>query len=322
MNKKVLKIFVEISLIIACCVCFALINEVINERKKMSFVPVVDSDSFAYQIESIAIEDKKLVVKGWFFELKKVRNTPKNVNDGANTGIVLYDLKYEDENNKNPENPRNGIALHVEYIDRNDVNKYFSCEYNYSHCGFIARTDVSNINLTDGKYQIIIKPDTSDTKGITSNAYINMGKLQYVDPRQEINLDFTDPELNKIVNEGVCLASCPENNVYIYQYEWKIFWIADKGFAFDDNEKTTIQFQAFTTQFDKLPSHRLLNGWDNIGDTFENNEVRFEENSGDYRISSRDIPRDYSIVSLLTGQNIAGQWLWKEILRPVYTFDK
>ena len=158
MNKKVLKIFVEIGLIIACCVCFVVINEVINDRKKMSFGPVVDSDAFAYQIESIVIEDKELVVKGWFFELKKVRNTLKNVIDSTNTGIVLYDLENENENSKNPENLRKGIALHVEYIDRNDVNKYFGCEYDYSHCGFIARTDVSNINLTGGKYQIIIKP--------------------------------------------------------------------------------------------------------------------------------------------------------------------
>ncbi len=322
MKKKALVISLKIGLAIACCVFFIIVNDLITDRNKISFIPVADSDFYAYQIESISIEDNYFVVRGWFFELEKARNTKKNVTNKRKTGIILYDLNGEDKENIEGEKIWEGVALHVEYIDRNDVDAYFRCDYNYEQSGFIAKTEVSNLDLINGKYQIIIKPDSNGIDGILSSAYINNGNLQYVEPGHEIKPDLSDPELNKIVNEGICLASYPENNVYIFQYGWNIYWITGKGFDFDSNEKTVIQFQAFTTQFDKLPSQRLSNGWDNISDTFENYEIKKEENGEYYRVSSRELPKDYSVVSILTGQYKDGQWIWKKVLRPIYSFSK
>lgn len=324
MKKKWVYTSIKIGVVILLIVFFVLFNEVVLEKNRSHFKVYEDDDYFAYQIESAGVEGKDFVIRGWFFEMKKSRNTLRHVVDNRKTGILLYDLssniEYDMDGN---EKEREGIALDIEYSDRNDVNNYFECEYDYSHCGFIAKTDVSNVNLNNGEYQIIIKPSSAEPNGIPSNAYLNKGKLQYIEPRAEIDIDLGSPEWNEIIKKGECLVSSPEHQVYVYQYDRKLYWIAGKGFLFDDNGKTGIQYQIVTTQFDKLPEERTSNGWywGNESATFEEYELMPDNYIGEYRISVRDIPNNYSVVRILTGQYINGNWIWRKDFRPMYYFN-
>ncbi len=281
---------------------------------------IEDSDNYAYQIESVNVEGDDLVVKGWFFELKKVRNTEQKVTGNKKTGIVIYDINSQIEKDMDGiEKPKKGISLKVQYVDRYDINEYFKCEYDYSKCGFIARTDKHNIDMIDGEYQIIIKPEEDGVNGISSNAFIDKGKLQYVNPKEYVILSKDDEDCSQITSQGTCLVSLPAYHMYVYQYGWNLYWITDDHYNFDVTGNTIIQFQISTTQFDRLPTDRVQNAvfWGNESDSFEKYEITKDGNLK-YRISVRSIPKDYAVVRILTGFYENNKWVWRKEFRPIY----
>ena len=93
-------------------------------------------------------------------------------------GLVIYDL---DSDTNGTGRIKKGIATDVTFVDRADINEYFSCEYDYSHCGFEARVKRSKLDFESGRYQIIIKPDEMESRGIQA-AYIVNGKIMYTNP--------------------------------------------------------------------------------------------------------------------------------------------
>ena len=97
-----------------------------------------------------------------------------------------------------------------------------------------------------------------------------------------------------------------------------MYWVADKDFYFEEDGSTYIQYQLWTTQTDKLPEKRIENGWmwDNIGGYFENYEL--DRIYGTYRVMRRELPKDYPIISILTGYHKDNEWIWKEYFRPYY----
>ena len=109
-------------------------------------------------------------------------------------------------------------------------------------------------------------------------------------------------------------------NIYVYQYEGDLYWIADEEYGFVDGD-TTIQCQLSTTQVEKLPIYCLERGGDtdSIGFLFSNNEI-VNANTGKYRVTKRNIPVEYSIVKIWTGNYIDG-WKWLEYFRPRYEFE-
>ena len=74
MRKKVIKITIEIMVIIAIALTFVIVNDMITDNKKSTFIPIADSGSYAYQIEKVSVTDKDLIIQGWFFELKSIEN--------------------------------------------------------------------------------------------------------------------------------------------------------------------------------------------------------------------------------------------------------
>ena len=322
-NKKVKRIAAEIAIVLVLLVGFIVINEQIRQNRENSFKPITDNNMFAYQIDEITIEEQDLVIRGWFFELKKYRNTERETHARNKLGILLYNIDNEFEKDlAGYIKPQMGVSMRVDFFERSDVNEYFKCEYDYSSCGFEARIEKSNLDLMNEVYQIIFKPDYEKTDGILSNTYIDKGKLCYVNPQKKIQIEVLGTDLEKVVNNGVCVASNKDNKIAIYQYNWKLYWIAEKGYNFDEDGSTYIQYQIGTTQFHKLPSGRTDNGWywDNIGTDFENNEITNTMNCGEYRVYVRDIPIDYSVTGIETGYYNNGKWEWYEFVRPRYSF--
>ena len=323
MKKKSLRLALEIGLIIAVIVGFVLINEQITENKKSSFVPIKDDVCYAYQIESINTVNDDMIIEGWFFELKKDRNIEKEIPEDRKMGLILYDLNYETEKDLDGhEKPRKGLSCNVEYRERNDVNDYFKCEYDYSHCGFVAKIRKSDLNIIDGKYQIVIKPEMMGEKGILISAYLMDGKLCYTDYRNHIDLKVEGTDLSPIVSKGTLVGDYPDHKICVYQYENKLYWIAEDGYQFDEDGGTYIQYQFYTTQFDKLPKERTLAGhfFDNIGADFERYEVEDTFNTGQYRVSVRDIPTEYAVVRIETGYYSNKKWIWHGLFCPQYNF--
>jgi len=322
-KKRVLRLFIEIIFTIIIVFGLMLLNDKINLDQKREFRLVDDSRSYAYQIESVNTEGDDFVIEGWFFELKSVHNVAKEIKEDKELGIVLYDISSKSKKETEKENIYNkGIALNVYKKTRADVNEYFKCEYDYSKCGFEARINKSEIDLIDGKYQVIIKPDYEQDIGIGINAYIDNGILKFVDSEEEMSLDVTGTDLEVIVEDGYCLASNLEYSISVYQYKDELYWIADTGYYFEEDGGTYIQYQLDTTQFQKLPADRKDNGWfwSNIGGDFEIYEVTSKMNCGKYRVSSRKIPKEYSVTQIETGYFADGKWTWQSTFKPVYLY--
>ncbi len=324
MKNRVI-VFGKIAIAVLVIIIFIIINISINGKNNKTFVPIPDSNNCAYQVEKIEIDGDDLIITGWFFELKSMRNAPQNI-PNKKLGIVLVDVNaYLKKEDSQDSEEISGLQMDVVQQNRQDVNEYFRCEYDYSHCGFVAKIPKSDLNYEFGEYQVVFKPDYSGREGILSSYFVNKGVLSQVDPSKYLDLDVTGTDLEKIVKSGVCVASIPEYHIVVYQYLKKIYWIAEKNeFLFSLDGNTGIVYMMDTTQFSKLPSERIESGdyWNNISDSFEKYEITNEINCGRYRVSARDIPTDMSIVDIETGQYINGEYLWYSLFRPVYTLLK
>ncbi|MBR4341499.1 MAG: hypothetical protein IKP88_02110 [Lachnospiraceae bacterium] len=320
-KKKILKITIEVIVIIGIIVGFILINDQLSQNRKSTFEFIKDSNEYTYQIEETGYDGEDFYIKGWFFELKSVRNTVMEVGNNKTCGVVLYDMNKNiaDETVKS-DNRVEGIALNVEKIVRNDINDYFKCEYDYSNCGFVAKIPKIMVDVENSLYQIILKADEKDNNGIETAIFLDHGTLKYINPKDEVKLDVNGTDLEDIVNKGYCMVSDPGHYIYVYQYEKKLYWIADKDYYFENDGSTCIQFSMDTTQFDKLPKDRIDKGlyWSSIGDDFEKYEVTDTINCGKYRVSVREIPKDYSVTRIVTGYMFDEKWVWKGQFRPVF----
>lgn len=324
-KNRVLVITVKVAIIIILIVGFVLYNEVINDNNKKLFVPIEDSNKYAYQIEDVKIDNEYLVIKGWYFELLKVRNNDRKLTETQKTSIILYDINSSDSgvDSDGTRKKRTGLNADMEYVIRNDVNNYFKCEYDYSKCGFIARIDKENLDLLNGHYQIVIKSNEGSKEGIMTNEYLVDGKLIHINPKDRVGLNVVGTDLQPIVDEGTCLVSNPQYHIYLYQYEGKFYWIAEKGFDFEKDGGTFIELLIETTQFDKLPQERIDRGdyWGSEGFYFEKNEITDQFNCGEYRVQVMDVPREYSVTLMKTGYYLKNKWIWNNSFRPIYEFD-
>lgn len=324
-KAKVVRITVEIGIVIIICIILFIVNEQINDNRNNSFLPVEDSNAYVYQVEKVYENEDDYVIQGWFIELKKVKNKERDVTSDKNLAVILYDIEAErpkdlDGNLK----PAEGINLRVEHTVRNDVNEYFKCEYDYSNCGFLARIKKSDICLENRCYRVVFKLRGEDDKGILSSFYLANGQIRHVNPNDYMIPDVMGTDLENIAKEGICVAGCPEYHICVYQYGKKLYWIAEKGFLFEDDGSTYIQYSMDTTQFDKLPEKMKSNGWywSNLGGNFEDYEITDTINCGKYRVCVRSIPSEYSVTWIDTGYYKEKDLVWMRVIRPDYAFCK
>lgn len=323
--KKELKIALRIAVVIALIMVFFILNNQITENNKKSFYENEDSNKYAYQVESMIIDGDYLVIKGWFFELKKVRNADNDVNEEQNLGVLLYDVNSQREQNKDGTDKANvGICCDVKKVTRVDVNAYFDCEFDYSNCGFVAKVLLSELDIENAEYQVVIKPSFEEKKAIYTSCYFIDGVFNRVKSEDNILLNVENTDLYTVVKEGVLVAASSNDHFWVYQKDWKLYFITDESFRFEESGDIFIQCSVETTQFDKLPKSRTDNGWywDNLGDAFKKYEITEMINCGEYRVSCREIPTDYAVTCIGIGYYSDGSYAWSKFIRPVYSLKR
>ena len=320
MTKKQKRIIINAVAIAVIIVGFFIINIKIYQRYKQRVTLTADVGNYVYDIDSFYREGDLLIIRGWFFELinnnKALKSTSKE-DDELLIALIPLDKAIIGSV------VEGASVMNVERMheDRPDINEYFSCEYDYSKCGFVATIDYDDIDLKSNAYRIAVKQDANmSSKAVLTNLYISDKGLSYTDPRQSPELDTEGTDLERIVTEGVRLLSRPDVSCYVYQLGDKLYWIADEGFEFCQNNSTYIQYQMNTTQIDRLPSKRIENNWlwSNMGGYFERYEITDLINCGKYRVSMRNIPREYSVTSVTTGYHDGKNWTWKEMFKLDY----
>lgn len=208
------------------------------------------------------------------------------------------------------------VKLDTTQTSRSDVNRYFLCERDYTMSGFTARGKIES----SAEYEIIVKWPWMIP--LSTGVFVNHGVIGYTEERDFLPPDTTEaPGLKDIVEDGVLRVYRPDYHCWVYQKDWSLYWIVDQDFNFEDDGTTYIQYQLWTTQTDKLPTKRLENNWlwDNIGGHFEKYEMKGD--FGPYRVMKRELPKEYSITSIVTGYYKNGEWIWKNYFRPIYDFS-
>lgn len=295
-----------------------------------------DGAGYCYSIENVQIDQNEVSLEGFFFEMKKIQNVEQLLNESKGIGVILLDTEVKEKTDIEYEKSMDfsqeaevippkydGVAMNMEYTKRDDVNRYFSCEYDYSSSGFRAVISADNLDLQQKTYRICIKLDKRYENAVATNYYLDKGKFVCVSPDQIPSLDVVGTDLQDIVEKGECLAVSSQYGIYVYQYGNDLYWISDNSPLLKPDNKTFIELHVETTQFDKIPEIRKDGGYfyDNIGANFENYEITNEINCGEYRVSRRPVPQNYSVTLLTTGYYENGGWLWSSVFRPRYDFS-
>ncbi len=264
--------------------------------------PIIVKDDFSwvYQVDSITETDGKLLLSGWAFQLNQDSSA-------ENCELILY-------------NAETGKAYFpkMEFSQREDVNNYFLCEYDYTDSGFTASISAKKLDLEDSSYEILLRP-TGERNAYQTGIYYADGKMMFVNPSEFVPLETAGTDLDKITSEGILRVYRPDFGMYVYQFDGELYWIAEPYYGFIDGD-SYVHFEMDTTQIDKLPEERLQNNWfwSNIGFRFKANELT-EWNTGKYRVAKRSLPTEYSITRIWTGNYIDG-WIWIQYFRPFYDF--
>ena len=106
-----------------------------------NFRIIEDDYSWVYQIDNFEEKNGELIVDGWAFELEQEsKEKPFK--------IIFYNIDI-------------GKCYYPKMIffERKDVNNYFLCEYDYSKSGFRATISIEKLDLKNGIFQIILKPN-------------------------------------------------------------------------------------------------------------------------------------------------------------------
>lgn len=289
--------------------CIFIIGNVLIKKTVSQKYTLEEDNNFIEHIEKCEIKEDKIWVYGWCFY--------KNV-DSINQEIQVF--------LKNIEDSEDVVWLDVTRIDREDIDTYYDCEFDYSKTGFEASAKLSKDYFDKAEYEIIIKLSyteifvqdigTSETvvrrdnvKTVSTQQYISKGELTTFKNKTESEpLRTESTELNEVFDKGICLLYREEADLYVYQYREKLYWIAGDHFFFEEDNSTLIQYQLDTTRTECLPAERISNGWlwDNLDFVFEENEIVTDETCP-YRVAVKNIPSEYPVLRFWTGYYHSGQ---------------
>ena len=289
--------------------------------------------SICFQVDKAVLDGNLLKLTGFAFGCEqpvsyfgltlKSTKTGKEIKADVEYGLLRQDIAQYFNGEQDYTKTGKETKADVEYgLLRQDEAQFFNAGRDYTRTGFTAT--VSDVRA-DEEYEIFmyLKRFVAFPTGV----YIRGKDIKGTDIHYTKQDGFIAPEvagtaLEEIVNKGYLRVYRPDRACYVYQYKGYLYWLADKGFHFENNGKTYMQYQLWTTQIDKLPQKRLKNHWywDNIGGYFEKHEITDTMDCGRYRVCKRKLPTDYSITSIVTGYYKNGKWIWKNYFRPVYEF--
>lgn len=301
-----LKIITCLILSFIVIVLFFIANAVFDKKESRKYT-ITSDFKLMNQIEDIYTEDNKINIYGYAFLLDMD-------SEGTKVSILLRSVNDGKE-----------IWADVEQISRTDVASFFSKNYNHENSGFNAIIKESKLS-SDECYEIIVKleylsidDNNRISKTVSTNRYIINKELFSYNPYELDHPDIESELLSEVFNNGQLSFYQKDKGMYVFQYNKQLYWIADESFNFDEDGMTSIPCNVYTSKVDKLPENRIQNGFETLGFIFEDHEYT-DENIGPYRLAIWDIPDDYPISYIITGEYDSG-WVWSKIFHINYIFD-
>ena len=251
------------------------------------------SRGLCFQVEEAALEEGGLTLTGVCFWYEQ--------------GPTDYDIVLQSTRTgeRQPLQTASGLP-------RPDVNAYFQRGQDDVKAGFQASG--SGVRAEE-EYEILL--DFGLFRCLPTGVYLTGTNLHSVPSSVFQPLETAGTDLEAIVQNGFLQVYDPAHHVYVYQYQGSLYWIAEEGFRFADNQRTHLELILWTAQPELLPEKSRNAGW-----RYETKAVYFESceltgNFGPYRVCVKELPTDYSITSITTGRYSNG-WIWQESFWPVY----
>lgn len=304
-----------LSLMAGLFVCFRLLGQTWD-------VDNISMLQYCFQIDSAEIKDDCLNLSGFFFIYEENPSPVKIFLRSTSTGKIRQ--------------------METHYgIERKDVQDYFSGKTDFTKTGFTASGAVE----PDCEYEVLIKWPWRIP--LSSFVYVQGENIHYI-----ANKDFSAPKikdmfwdtpdnkkkanasekagnpdaategtsyLSEIVEKGTPLVYRKEEECWIYQYSSALYWIAGRGFDFEQDGSTPLRHRFWTIQADRLAPDGL-----NIDVPHEKIEGTFEEyeiygDFGPYRIAKIGLPKEYTVTWIVAGRcGKRTTWRWHDYFRPVY----
>lgn len=260
-----------------------------------------DDFSWIVQVDEVRTEGNKFVLEGFAFKLNQ---------DAENEAfdIVLHNLDTDKY-----------LFPKMEYEERNDVNNYFLCEYDYTKSGFTARIKEKKLDLDGNDYEVLLKP-RNDKNPYQFATYVGKGELMHANPKAYEPLGVAETDLEEVVNDGTLRVYRPDIGMYVYQFNDELYWIAEADYVSTEMKSKKMVLHWSTTQYEKLPKESIQYRFRNEDYNFER-EMTKEGESGEYCVVCKSIPKEYSITRINTGNYENGIYLWRQQFRPRYLFD-
>lgn len=116
--------------------------------------------------------------------------------------------------------------------------------------------------------------------------------------------------IKTITRDGILKSFNTKKNIYIYQYENKIYWFVDKNLP-NDSE---IICHIYSEKPDLLPPERIQYGYDNLGFILKKQKAIYSYNG--YNIYSKKISNEYPIACIKVGTEYCGVVTWFYPFKP------
>ena len=146
---------------------------------------------------------------------------------------------------------------------------------------------------------------------VKTATYIHKDRVEYVSGEVP-GPDIRDTDLAMVVNHGVLKAWEPRYDVYVYQFNDRLYWLV--GSPLD--RKTEMVFHLYTDEPGRLPEPRKKYRFDNRGfRAGDKNEITRTMRSGKYRVFVCEIPAAYHITAVSVGFYADKKMQWSRQFR-------
>ena len=247
-------------------------------------------------VEEVRLEDEWVVLSGWVLRLNSKNQEVR---------LILEPVDGSE--------PR---VMEMEYTERKDVGNYFSPNWDFGECGFVASEKKSKIE-EDCCYELFValSYEESDgtqmvkkTKRVTTNQFLYNWELYDYNTETFEKPKITDEELLKVIEEGSVRQYSPEQRFWIYQYNGELYYFLDTTTGLILGDNIGIPVMPYTSRKELLPEDKPEN--DYLGFLYED-ERYGRDRVGEYQVARVALSTKYPIIYIATGlyDNVAKTWV-------------
>jgi len=245
-------------------------------------------------MEEVIEENGVMTLSGWVMRL-----------DSVNKDVYLV-LKEVDGTEQ--------VVLETELLEREEIEEYFKTGWEFGEVGFETKVKEKEIKK-DTCYEAILYLNyeteqenaegksvvVAEGKKIASGKYLYNGELYRYNPETFVEPQFEDAFMQEVVDNGEMYFYGVEEDMWIYEYQGSMYWIAGEKFGFDADGSTYIPYHTYTWEREKLAEKDQEYGYTNLDFRFEQEEFVLDGKDDFYRVAARELPVEYFVTMIRTG---------------------